>query len=263
MRKTGARASRPSISSDPSIVTTSNQSAPAPPRADSDGADSDGAGGTPALRGGSRGWHTRGYHPHCDYPGLIQSIGFRLFDSVPDMVVRRWNEELSILGDPRRQRILRERIERYADMGYGSCLLAEPRVARLVQDSLLHFDRQRYDLLAWCVMSNHVHVLVATRSGYSLSEIVHSWKSYTSHQANKLLGRTGRFWFVDYFDRFMRSTEQMEAGILYIENNPITARLVSRPEEWPFSSATPTSRDRVICNRSRVSCIDPQMVPEF
>jgi REP element-mobilizing transposase RayT len=68
----------------------------------------------------------------------------------------------------------------------------------------LHFDGQRYRLLAWVVMPNHVHVLIETMTGHTLAAVLHSWKSYTAKEANRLLGRTGDFWQPEYFDRFIR-----------------------------------------------------------
>ena len=165
------------------------------------------------------------------------------------------------MPDEQRRKKLNKRIDRYADMGYGSCLLSDDRVGTLVENALLHFDDQRYDLLAWCVMSNHVHGLAVPRSGYSLSGILHSWKSYTAHHSNTLLQRTGDFWFADYFDEFMRTTVHMEDTIQYIEFNPVVASLVARPEDWPLSSAAPRHLERVRRNRMRFPEIDAENLP--
>ena len=66
-----------------------------------------------------RGWHGRGYLPHCDFPGLIQSVSVHLFDSVPIEVIERWVRELDSACDKKSREKLCSRIERYADMGYG------------------------------------------------------------------------------------------------------------------------------------------------
>src|SRR6266849_632314 len=84
------------------------------------------------------------------------------------------------------------------DQGYGTCHLADDRIAALVQNALLHFDGERYRLSAWVLMPNHVHLLAAPLAGHSLSNMMHSIKSYTAQQANKILQRNGRFWFEDY-----------------------------------------------------------------
>jgi len=95
----------------------------------------------------------------------------------------------------------------------------------------------RYHLLAWVVMPNHVHVLIEVIQGYPLGDVIHSWKSFTAKQANKILGKTGAFWQRDYFDRFIRDEAHFANVVNYIHHNPVKAGLVRRAEDWPFSSA--------------------------
>jgi putative transposase len=178
-----------------------------------------------------RDWHSRGYLPHCDVPGLIQSITFRLGDSLPSEV------RATILADKPSGELRRERLEELLNTGHGDCWLARGDTAALVQEALLYFDSQRYQLLAWCVMPNHVHVLIETRDGYPLGEVVHSWKSFTAKQINHRLGRSGMVWAADYFDRYIRDDAHLQGAIDYIEDNPVKAGLAGRPEDWPFSSA--------------------------
>lgn len=96
---------------------------------------------------------------------------------------------------------------------------------------------QRFDLLAWVVMPNHVHALFTVGDSVPLSRIVQNWKSISAVAANKLLGRTGEFWQEDYWDTFMRDREQTRKAIRYIEINPVKAKLCRTPEGWPFSTA--------------------------
>ncbi|WP_395646632.1 REP-associated tyrosine transposase [Terricaulis sp.] len=100
-----------------------------------------------------------------------------------------------------------------------------------------HHDRQRYTLQAWCIMPNHVHVLLATQKTVELGSIVRLWKAYSAAQINKLLGRKGRLWAKDYFDRYIRDQRQFDFAKHYIEMNPVAAGLCDSPEAWPFSSA--------------------------
>ena len=187
-------------------------------------------------------WHSRGYLPHFDQPGLLQSITFRLHDSLPGEVVERWKQELGwreeMSADDTVAVELRQRIARFEDEGHGHCWLAREDIAHLVQQALLHFDGERYRVLAWCVMPNHVHVVIETREGYPLGDVVHSWKSFTAKQANKLLERSGDFWMPDYHDRFIRDADHLAAVIAYVESNPVKAGLVRQAEEWQFSSAS-------------------------
>lgn len=132
---------------------------------------------TTSLRG-PRGWHTRGYLPHCDSPALFQSVTFRLSDSLPRETLDRLDAELAQLPSAHRDRARRARIEAWLDAGSGCCALRHPALARYVQDASLHFHGQRYQLHAWCVMPNHVHVLVQPMSDLAL--IVQGWKSFTA-----------------------------------------------------------------------------------
>ena len=68
-------------------------------------------------------------------------------------------------------------------------------------------------------------------------KVLHSWKSFTSHQANKLLGRSGKFWFPEYHDRYIRDEAHYAAAVDYVENNPVKAKLIRSKEFWKWSSA--------------------------
>jgi REP element-mobilizing transposase RayT len=183
------------------------------------------------------GWHNRGYLPHFDGGELAQFITFRLHDALPGSVLVRWKEELKHGKPGEVEAIMRRRVEAYLDQGHGSCYLKEPQIATIVQDSLLFHDQTKYRLAAWVVMPNHAHVLCSPCMGHSLAEIMHSLKSYTSSECNKLLGRKGRFWQKEYFDRYIRNATHFAKVVAYIENNPIKARLCEKAEDWPFSSA--------------------------
>jgi len=186
-------------------------------------------------------WRSRGYLPHFDQHRLVQSLTFRLHDAIPKAVVQSWKAELAWSEDlpatDFRVVKLRTLTSRYEDAGHGACWLREERIATLVENALLHFDTQRYRLIAWCIMPNHVHGLVETAESWPLAKIVHFWKSYTSHEANRILGRAADFWFREYFDRFIRDDRHFAKAVDYIERNPVKAGLVSTREEWRWSSA--------------------------
>ena len=112
----------------------------------------------------------------------------------------------------------------------------DDRVAALVANALLHFDGLRYSLAAWCVMPNHVHVVVqpfasTTHTGGThvprseLPDILHSWKSFTSKEANRLLQRSGDFWQPEYFDHLIRDESDFRHAVRYVLDNPIKAGL--------------------------------------
>ena len=70
-----------------------------------------------------------------------------------------------------------------------------------------------------------------------MPDLLHSWKSYTGSEANKMLGRQGEFWQREYMDRYIRNAEHFSQAIRYIEGNPAKAGLVKYPSDWPFTSA--------------------------
>ena len=135
------------------------------------------------------GWHARGYLPHCDKPGLIQLVTFRLDDAMPAARRHEW-ELLQAVADERERRT---KLEEYLDRGYGACHLRRPDIAALVENALQFFDAQRYRLCAWVVMPNHVHVLFEEWQT-PMAEVLYSWKKYSAVEANQLLRRQGRFW---------------------------------------------------------------------
>ena len=142
-------------------------------------------------------------------------VTLRLADALPAEVVRA-------LGDDptrRRDRLWRERLHAYLDAGHGACCLRLPAVAAVMERSLLHFDGERYRLLAWSVMPSHVHAVLEAVTGFSLSRVLHSWKSYTAKEGNRLVGRTGRFWQPEYFDRYIRDGVHYANAVSYVEAN--------------------------------------------
>ncbi len=175
----------------------------------------------------AKGWHSRGYLPHFDSPETIQFVTFRLADSLPRAVI----ESLRLQDDAI------QHIDGELDAGLGACSLRRAGIASLVQDALLHFDNERYRLLAWCVMPNHVHTVIDVPGDHSLSDIVRSWKSFTARRANAQLGRSGSFWHADYFDRYMRNEDHLARTVEYVEENPVKAGLVGVASDWLWSSA--------------------------
>jgi REP element-mobilizing transposase RayT len=184
-----------------------------------------------------RGRHSRGYLPHCDFGDKTQSIVFQLDDALPRVLVERWKNELALRPEDDRKRELFNRVERYLDIGLGRCFLGRPEIANLVNESIQHFELDRFLLFAWAIMPNHVHLVLQQNDGFELSDIVHSIKSFTANKANKMLGRTGRFWQPDYFDRLIRDRQHFRNAIEYVEMNPVKAKLCAVKEKWLWSSA--------------------------
>jgi REP element-mobilizing transposase RayT len=167
--------------------------------------------------------------PHFDSPDVVQTITFRLADSLPTAIYREWAQLPA--ADKRRYRL-----DRVLDEGLGACILREPKIAAIVEDALLHFDGERYGLLAWVVMPNHVHLLILPE--VPIPVLMRWLKGSTARSANRILGRTGQpFWQDESWDHYLRGSSQVERTTSYIEENPVSAGLVRSAERWQWSSA--------------------------
>jgi 8-oxo-dGTP diphosphatase len=116
--------------------------------------------------------------------------------------------------------------------------LGDSRVARMFVSALSHGENvhRAYDLGAWVVMPNHVHIVIQPYE--PLPKIMRWLKTATANRANKIVGITGDpFWQREYYDHWIRSAKELNSITAYIERNPVSADLVSHPEEWPWSSA--------------------------
>jgi REP element-mobilizing transposase RayT len=191
--------------------------------------------------------------PHVEADGAIYFVTFRLADSLPRTALDRIQRELHRtpasnleIPAPSLSRRLSPRIEEFLDAGAGACLLGQPAVASIMASSVGAFAEVRYRLFAWCVMPNHVHVVLQPLQGWSLPRIVHSWKTFTVKQANHLLGRDGEFWQREYCDHLVRDADDLARLVRYVLENPARSGLVNWPwvgtAPWNFSVPLPSSR---------------------
>ena len=189
------------------------------------------------LRFGEVTVRNRGRLPHWEKDAGLYFITFRLHDSLPHHLLDELEKETGAISviktlpkakaaelRERRQRL----VETYLDRGCGTCYLAHGEIAELVSTTLKFRDTHDYRLLAWCVMPNHVHVVARFFPDRSLSSIIHSWKSYSAKEANKLLKRRGSFWQREYYDRLIRNENELSRTLTYVANNPRKAGL----KEW-------------------------------
>ena len=132
--------------------------------------------------------------------------------------------------------------DRALAQGHGWLWLSDTRVARQVVEAMRKGEcgERLYELQAWVVMPNHVHMLILPH--VALSRITHWIKGRTAREANLLLGRRGEpFWQDESFDHWVRNEREFHRIVKYIEWNPVSAGLVTKPEDWPWSSATRAS----------------------
>ena len=175
--------------------------------------------------------------PHWTQAGTIYYVTFRLADSIPQSRVDQLRRDRAAwlttygnqnLSKERRQeyyRLFNERVDAWLDAGQGSCLLRHPRLRCFVAETLAYFAGQRYDLGAWCIMPNHVHLLLRLLNDFNLSEVLHTWKSYSAHQINKQLKRKGQVWQHESYDHIVSNPRALWRIEQYILDNPVVAKL--------------------------------------
>jgi putative transposase len=163
--------------------------------------------------------------------------------------------ETSAERSVRENKILFAAADQFLDQAVeGPMHLKDPRAARIVEDAILFGVGERYELFAWCVMSNRVHIMIMpgwrgaesiqSQAGKpdlrnsDLPRVMKGLKGYTAHQINEVLDTRGHvFWQDESYDHWARDEDEMLRIIQYIENNPTKARLCLQPEDWPWSSA--------------------------
>lgn len=173
---------------------------------------------------------TKANLPHWRQKEVTYFVTFRLADSLPQEKLSKLKIErenwLLKNSKPHDRRQIEEyydlfstRVEEWLDAGEGNCFLRYPVYRDSVIDSLTYFDKKRYDLGAYVVACNHVHVLVSPFEGNSLSSIIHSWKSFSAKQINRNLKRSGALWQKEYYDHIVRSAQAASKIEKYIQNH--------------------------------------------
>ena len=190
--------------------------------------------------------------PHYHPANATFFVTFRLAGSLPSEAIARLRAEriqyeeflLKIEDEKVRKMKMAAQHERYfnkfdemLDSAVNSqSWLKDERVANMVVEALCFRDKKVYDLLAYCIMPNHVHVVFTMeRSGASLYKVLQSLKAYTAKEANKILHKNGAFWQHESYDHVARDRKELERIIDYILHNPVKAGLVSSREQWKWS----------------------------
>ncbi|MDB6006284.1 MAG: hypothetical protein JWR15_3271 [Prosthecobacter sp.] len=186
--------------------------------------------------------------PHWEQADAYYFITWRTADSIPAEVFERWHAERCIwlrdhgidpaLEDWQREvemlagqdhrefyRLFTAKWHGMLDECHGECVLKQPELSDVVAENLRHLDGEKYELEAFVVMPNHVHVLVGVPGRAGMKSLCRNWKRYSAGRINTLLEREGQFWQWESFDHVVRSPASLEKFRQYILNNPVKARL--------------------------------------
>ena len=181
---------------------------------------------------------SRGYLRHIDFEDSVQFITWRLADSAPKEVIQKY-----VTDSLAKEKGARLKFDNELGKGYGSCLLKNYVAAQVMLQELWGPSSVGTDILAFCIMPNHLHVVVALHD-VPLSHWMKGVKGRTARAINVALGRKGQLWQPDYFDVFIRDEKHLNAACKYVEWNPVKAGLCVDPRDFAFSSANPVIRDR-------------------
>ena len=203
--------------------------------------------------------------PHIQPIGASFFVTFRLHNSIPrikilelkkqyeqriDFIQTGKNKNIKDLIHDERKRFFVQYDNLLDSCNNGPTYLNQPEVAEIVKEQLHLFDNDMYELIAYSIMPNHVHILIDTAiqippaqdfttweavNFQPLDKIMKRIKGATGRYANLYLKRTGTFWQKESYDHFIRNQKEFSNVIRYILNNPIKARLVNDWGEHPYS----------------------------
>lgn len=190
--------------------------------------------------------------PHIIPPGGTFFVTFRLKGSLPRHIVESLREEyereksmiMNHSDSSERKLLLEESHDNYfKDFDHlldtqstGPHWLKKQDIGELVSEAIRFRDGVQYNLISYCIMSNHVHLIcIVERDNIPLYEIIGSLKRHTARQANKLLNREGAFWQAESYDHLIRNRNELARTIDYVLNNPVKTNLVSDWRDWKHS----------------------------
>jgi len=196
----------------------------------------------------------RRHLPHWHPQDAIFFVTFRLKDSLPYKVIESLREEqkrarIALLNIPESERVDQKAIDEqryfeawddYLDRGEtGPRWLSQPEITDIIKEALHYRDGKVFDLHAFSIMSNHVHIVFETLSESEwhsdLPKLMQSLKRHTARQANIKLAREGPFWQDESYDRVIRDNEEYIRTVNYVLENPLKAGLVTRWEDWKWT----------------------------
>jgi REP element-mobilizing transposase RayT len=116
-------------------------------------------------------------------------------------------------------------------------IFSNPKIGDIVLSAIFFLrDKGYYRLYSFVIMPEHLHLIILPQNKRTVSQIMHRLKSYTAKKINNLLGRSGKIWQDGFYERIIRSQDDLREKATYMENNPVRKNLVAEPEEYSYSS---------------------------
>jgi REP element-mobilizing transposase RayT len=174
--------------------------------------------------------------PHWRQEGVVYFVTFRLADSLPQDKLKQLRDDRATWLKLNKNKnefskedwntynyLFHERIEKWLETGYGSCVLKQKNILQIIVNTLKYFEGKKYVLDSFVIMPNHIHIIVTPLAGFTLSQITHSWKSFSANQINKVLEQKGQLWCHESYDHIIRNEESLIEIRKYIKLNPSKA----------------------------------------
>jgi type I restriction enzyme R subunit len=165
--------------------------------------------------------------PHWSLANIYTFVTWRLADALPQAKLQEWttSRDTWLLNHPKPWDEVTEglyaekfgdELEKWLDAGHGCCVLKDTAINEIMEKSILHFHGERYKIIAYAIMPNHVHVLFHPLAGWDVSSLIQGWKSFSAHAVNKALARKGPLWQQESWDRLIRNELHLAWVISYI-----------------------------------------------
>ena len=189
--------------------------------------------------------------PHIQPLNETFFITFRLYNSLPKKVIQSFMEEKNISNNKiekttNNPKIKKEQLYKNSKQFFinfdellhkyqnKNDLLLKNSLADIVKNSLHYYDNKNYNLISYCIMTNHVHLLIS-EVNIQLFKILQSIKSFTAKQINKKINSTGKIWQRESYDHIVRENTNINNYVNYILQNPVKAGLVSNTKDWKYN----------------------------
>jgi REP element-mobilizing transposase RayT len=206
--------------------------------------------------------------PHYQQLGYVYFITARLAGTIPrsvyEKIRKNYSKELVKVSGyknlTKRRRLYYELQEKsfqtydsILDKSmYGEKWLSDKPVASLLKKSLHFRDEKEYELYAYTIMPNHIHLIIKPillsksesasnrdENKFIVTKIIGNFKKFTGREANKILKRSGQFWQHESYDHLIRGVRELQKLTEYILNNPVKAKLCELSDDWNWNYHNP------------------------
>ncbi len=179
--------------------------------------------------------------PHLYYNEGMYFVTYRLKNSIHSDVLKRLHLPLQNLNTTKFNEIFKEYDSILDKSSNAVHYLNQPEIMEICKSSLHYYDGKEYKLICYCIMPNHIHIVLELISNERyIGDIIGSIKKYSARRANNVLHKKGAFWQAESFDRLIRDETELYFIIKYVLLNPVNAGLIENWREWKGTYCIPS-----------------------